>query len=115
MASAFRRGRTATATPNCRGAAAWKTAVDSGVPADAIAKLYFDRDHPIRGEATHIEWSFRVEGHDEYRREIDATTCALRRAWGASGSPVRSSPRGASPGKIEPPPAPKASPDAAGF
>lgn len=70
----------ATAPPQCRSADAWKKVVDSGVPASAIAKLYFDRNHQNWQAGTDIEWSFRVAGHPEYRREIDATTCALRRS-----------------------------------
>jgi len=90
--SMFGKGLAATVTPKCRAAAAWKTAVDSGVPANAIAKLHFDRNDPFRGDPNRVEWSFSVEGHDEYRREIDATTCALRRAWNASGSRVTATP-----------------------
>lgn len=122
MASALGGGLTATPTPKCRAAAAWKTASESGVPADAVASLHFDRDRPFRADASVTEWSFRVDGHDEYRREIDATTCALRRAWDAKGSPVRNAPSqrpGTSNGAPQVPtnPAPRSPsrPDNAGF
>ncbi|MBM4358396.1 MAG: hypothetical protein FJ096_09840 [Deltaproteobacteria bacterium] len=96
------------ALPKCRGAAAWKTAVESGVPADAHAKLHLDVAMSSRGtDAKAGEWSFRVDGHDDYRREIDAQTCALRRSWAPQGSraaPVV--PRASQPKPTAPPPRP---------
>ncbi len=58
--------------PKCASTSAWASAVQSGVPSDAVAKfLLYDQ-----------AWSIRVEGHDEYRREIDAQTCKVVKSWG---------------------------------
>ena len=67
--------------PKCTAAQAWAVAVKSGVPADAVATVFWDKVHSFRGDQQ-TQWSFRVEGHDEYRREIDAQTCKLLRSWG---------------------------------
>ena len=32
------------------------------------------------------EWMLLVAGHDDYRRDIDAKTCALVRSWAGSSS-----------------------------
>ncbi len=67
--------------PKCTAAQAWAVAVKSGVPADAISIVHWDKVHSFRGDSQ-TQWSFRVEGHDEYRREIDAQTCKMLRNWG---------------------------------
>jgi hypothetical protein len=67
------------ADPTCPVVRAWQTAVSSGVPDNAVASLlYYDGAPFFRGGAV---WSFRVDGHDELRREIDAQTCSLVKSW----------------------------------
>ncbi|MSP25694.1 MAG: hypothetical protein EXR75_11120 [Myxococcales bacterium] len=80
-------------TPRCTAQQAWKVAVESGVPNDAVATVHFDNTFTANPRKD-TEWSFRVEGHDEYRREIDAQSCSLRRSWGANGSPTKVRPAG---------------------
>jgi hypothetical protein len=53
--------------PTCSSRSAWQTAMESGVPADAVATW----------ELTRHAWSLRVKGHAEYTRQIDATSCKL--------------------------------------
>ena len=89
--------------PECTSASAWKTAIQSGVPTDAVARLLLYREG--FGAESPIVWSFRVDGHDEHRREIDARTCALRKSWAQHAPP----PKTATPPT---PPAGKRNPDA---
>jgi hypothetical protein len=70
--------------PACSARRAWRTAVDSGVPDDAVTELYWGKVEPF-SPSKRTAWSFRVQGHDEHRREIDATSCALLRSWGLPG------------------------------
>ncbi|MBW2458786.1 MAG: hypothetical protein JRI68_30080 [Deltaproteobacteria bacterium] len=67
--------------PKCTVAQAWAVAVKSGVPADAISTVHWGKVRAFSADQR-TQWSFRVEGHDEYRREIDAQTCKLLRNWG---------------------------------
>jgi len=60
--------------PPCPTAAAVATAVLSGVPAAALPKLSFTQGSgDLRGESV---WLFAVDGHPEYRREVDGKTCS---------------------------------------
>jgi hypothetical protein len=66
--------------PTCTVSRAWLAAVASGVPATAIARvMYYDNEPTTKGGP--YVWSFRIRGHDEYRREIDGLSCALLRSW----------------------------------
>ena len=62
--------------PTCTSKAAWAAAVKSGVPKDAVVTLHF-YDNRAFSPASPDVWSFRVNGHDEYRREVDGKTCAI--------------------------------------
>ncbi len=66
--------------PTCTVAQAWAVAVKSGVPANAISTVHWSKVGAFSPDRR-MQWSFRVEGHDEYRREIDAKTCKLLRRW----------------------------------
>ncbi|RLB64168.1 MAG: hypothetical protein DRI90_05210 [Deltaproteobacteria bacterium] len=66
--------------PTCTAAQAWAVAVKSGVPADAVSTVHWGKVHSFKSDQK-MQWSFRVEGHDEYRREIDAKDCKLLRNW----------------------------------
>jgi hypothetical protein len=67
-------------TPTCSSRAAWATAVKTGVPEDAIATFHLYDNTPFSPKSPTV-WSIRVEGHDEYRREIDAMNCKLVKSW----------------------------------
>jgi hypothetical protein len=66
--------------PTCPAARAWQAAVASGVPETAVAKLLYYDATPFGPGGPYV-WSFRVDGHDELRREIDAQTCVLVKSW----------------------------------
>ncbi len=66
--------------PGCTAKDAWVTATGTGVPANAISTVFWEKVSPFSGDQK-AEWSFRVQGHDEYRREIDASNCRLLRRW----------------------------------
>jgi hypothetical protein len=79
--NAFYREKALT-DPKCPSRDAWAAAVKSGVPANAVATFHL-YDNAAFSPASPTVWSIRVEGHDEYRREIDATTCSMVKNWGA--------------------------------
>lgn len=81
--SAFYRDK-ALADPKCSSRDAWATAVKSGVPENAVTTFHLYDNSPFSPKSPTV-WSIRVDGHDEYRREIDATNCALVKSWGDSG------------------------------
>jgi hypothetical protein len=58
--------------PTCGSRDAWRSAVQSGVPTNAIVSMWLTShfDKPV--------WSLSVEGHPEYLREVDARTCRIR-------------------------------------
>ncbi|MEZ4308874.1 MAG: hypothetical protein R3F14_12625 [Polyangiaceae bacterium] len=60
--------------PPCSTVAAWTTAVATGVPANARATFLYMEATGSRGGAS---WLIGVPGHDEYKREVDGTTCRL--------------------------------------
>ena len=66
--------------PGCTAKNAWATATATGVPSNAISTVFWGKVNPFGGDQK-VEWSFRVEGHEEYRREIDASNCRLLRRW----------------------------------
>jgi len=67
--------------PKCSGADAFAAAVKSGVPADAKTDLHWYKIDTYGSRST-MQWSFRVKGHDNYRREIaSAAGCKLLRKW----------------------------------
>ena len=66
--------------PRCTSAQAWAVAVKSGVPNDAITTVHWGKVNPFKSDQL-VQWSYRVEGHDEHRREIDAASCRLLRNW----------------------------------
>ena len=55
--------------PICPVKKAWSVAVASGVPADAVASLGYSWSGPP------FYWEFRVAGHPELDRKVDAATC----------------------------------------
>ena len=66
--------------PKCSSKEVWSVAVKSGVPENAVATFHV-YDNSAFSPKSPTVWSIRVEGHDEYRREIDAATCALVKNW----------------------------------
>lgn len=62
--------------PRCSARDAWKAAVRSGVPANAVASMRYEPAAFPPGPGP-FAWTFRVEGHDELKREVDGTTCAI--------------------------------------
>ncbi|HEY4119126.1 MAG TPA: hypothetical protein VGM56_14770 [Byssovorax sp.] len=81
-------GRELDARPGCTAVKAFEAAVATGVPGNAIGRLiYEDAAHNSGGKTdtrAKGEWSLRVDGHDEYRREIDANTCEITKNWDPS-------------------------------
>lgn len=66
------------AEPACNTKDMWASAVKSGVPNNAVATVhYYQRGWRNKAGI----WSVRVDGHSEYRRDIDGKTCALRRKY----------------------------------
>jgi hypothetical protein len=63
--------------PTCRSKDAWQTAINTGVPANAVAEWQMY----AKGPGTPLVWSLSVDGHDEYRREIDGVGCKLVKSW----------------------------------
>lgn len=64
--------------PACNTKDMWASAIKSGVPANAVATVhYYQRGWRNKAGI----WSVRVDGHSEYRRDIDGKTCALRRKY----------------------------------
>lgn len=74
--------------PTCSSQSAWNAAVQSGVPSNAIATMAVE-SHGAFGTKSPTVWSIRVDGHDEYRREIDARTCAMVKNWGAPAGGIK--------------------------
>jgi DNA-directed RNA polymerase subunit RPC12/RpoP len=74
--------------PKCSSRDAWAAAVKSGVPANAVATFHL-YDNAAFSPASPTVWSIRVEGHDEYRREIDAMTCSMVKNWSDPGKKVK--------------------------
>ncbi len=67
-------------TPGCPSHKAFEAAVASGVPANAIARMTYEFEHATK----HTTWTVWVDGHDDYRRVIDATTCTIAKKEGAA-------------------------------
>lgn len=78
----------ALAEPKCASRDAWAAAVKSGVPANAVTTFHL-YDNTAFSPKSPTVWSIRVDGHDEYRREIDAVTCAVVKNWGDSGKKTK--------------------------
>lgn len=69
--------------PRCRSADLWHNVTASGVPNDAVATIHlYDNKTFTPGSGT--VWSIRVDGHDEYRREVDAGNCKVVKDWSKS-------------------------------
>jgi hypothetical protein len=68
--------------PTCGVAGAWRNAVASGVPASAEAHISW-RSYLHSWGAGPAAWSFAVDGHPEYARELDVASC--KRLGGATG------------------------------
>lgn len=66
--------------PRCNSDAMWSAAVASGVAADSVATVHLYNSNPHRGP-NQFTWSLRVDGYDQYRREIDADGCKIVRDW----------------------------------
>ena len=85
-------GRELDARPGCTAVKAFEACVASGVPANAIGRLiYEDAAHNSGGKTdtrAKGEWSLRVDGHDEYRRELDANTCEITKNWDPNAKPA---------------------------
>ena len=86
-ASAPDRGR-ALDVPACPSVSAWNAAVLSGVPQNAVATLHLYYNGAFTPKSPTV-WSIRVDGHDEYRREIDARSCQVVKNWGAPAASPR--------------------------
>lgn len=67
--------------PTCSSQKMWTVATSSGVPGNAVATIHFYGNKAFSPKSPHV-WSVRVDGHDEYRREIDGKTCAMVKNWG---------------------------------
>lgn len=63
-------------TPRCSARDAWMVAVRSGMPENAVASMRYAAAFP-GGPGQPYVWDFRVDGHDELRREINGATCAV--------------------------------------
>ena len=74
--------------PACPSLSAWNAAVQSGVPQNAVATLHLYYNGAFTPKSPTV-WSVRVDGHDEYRREIDARTCQVVKNWGAPATSPR--------------------------
>lgn len=61
--------------PGCDTAKLWKALVASGVPANAVGRLFYQRDRRARRAV----WRFYVNGHREYTRSADGQTCKILR------------------------------------
>jgi hypothetical protein len=64
--------------PGCPSKKAFDAAVASGVPDNSIARITYESEHGSK----RTTWTIWVDGHDEYRRVIDATTCAIAKKDG---------------------------------
>ena len=62
--------------PHCSLRKAWQTAVSLGVPANAVVEARYAAAWP-RGPGKPFVWSFQVDGHREFDREIDDRSCGL--------------------------------------
>jgi uncharacterized membrane protein len=72
------RGR-ALREPSCGTAKLWKALVASGVPNNAVGRLYYQRAGRARGRGDRTVWRFYVSGHREYSRTADGQTCKVLR------------------------------------
>jgi hypothetical protein len=75
--------------PICSVAKAWDAAVAAGLPPAAMASVSYG--HTLVGGARSYVWTFRVAGHGDLTREIDARTCRL---VGAAPSALKRAPSG---------------------
>jgi hypothetical protein len=91
-ATSLRMGR-GLEPPRCSSKRAWKTAVDTGVPTNAVATFHYYDNKAFSPQSPNV-WSIRVEGHDEYRREIDGRTCELVKRWDNAATPASTGGRG---------------------
>jgi hypothetical protein len=64
--------------PRCSARDAWRAAVRSGVPDNAVARMRYEASFPGWAGQPYV-WVFRVPAHEELRRDIDGMNCMLRR------------------------------------
>ena len=62
--------------PLCPFADAWRAAVQSGVPENAVVDVYY-RESPSSRHQGQVVWSISVTGHNEWDRYVDMTTCKI--------------------------------------
>lgn len=62
--------------PRCSARAAWKAALKSGVPENAVASMRYGAEFP-GGPGKPYVWTFRVDGHPELTREIHGVSCQV--------------------------------------
>jgi hypothetical protein len=67
--------------PTCRSTELWRSVASSGVPIDAVATIHIYGNKVFTAKSPTV-WSIRVDGHDEYRREVDARSCEVVKNWG---------------------------------
>lgn len=76
-------------TPRCSGRNAWKAAVRSGMPENAVASIRYD--------AVRQTWTFHVDGHPELKRVVNDATCTVGTVGKPGGQPRPSAFPGAPP------------------
>jgi hypothetical protein len=63
--------------PSCPFSRAWAAAVASGVPADALANVFYEEWAFASGKTRPTVWRITVEAHDTYSRDIDCASCEV--------------------------------------
>jgi hypothetical protein len=76
--------------PGCPSKKAFEAAVASGVPDNAIARISYESEHGTK----RTTWTIWVDGHDDYRRVVDATTCTIAKKDGAGPEAAEKGHRG---------------------
>lgn len=66
--------------PKCKSDAMWRAAVASGVAGESVAAVHLYNSNPYSGP-NRFTWSLRVDGHDQYRRDIDSDNCTVVRDY----------------------------------
>jgi hypothetical protein len=66
--------------PKCKSDAMWRAAVASGVAGESVAAVHLYNSNTYSGP-NRFTWSLRVDGHDQYRRDIDVDNCTIVRDW----------------------------------
>lgn len=75
-ALSLRRSTDPGPDPQCTARAAWAAAVRAGLAENAVVSMGYAARFPGKPGQPYV-WTFRVDGHDELRREIDGKTCGV--------------------------------------